>query len=129
MINSLKLVEYYTSQRIPMLFVDPLDFDINVFVEHFQQKGTEVIVMAWDAEKESVIDFDFRVTDIGEFLVSKNKPVAVIFMGLHAYGPEMQQAVLDVHFNSEHMVFGHICDHENLVGLCQEFIDTFTVID
>lgn len=129
MSNSLKLVEYYTSQRIPMLFVDTFGFDINVFVEYFKNKGTEVIVMAWDHEKESVIDFDFRVTEIGELLQNKDKPVAIMFTGLHAYDPEMQQAVLDVHFNSEHMVFGNICDHENMIGLSQEFIDTFTVVD
>ena len=47
MSNSMRHIELFTSQRMPMLFVDVGDFNLNDFVEHFENKGTEVIVMVW----------------------------------------------------------------------------------
>lgn len=127
--NSMRHIELFTSQRMPMLFVDVGDFNLNDFVKHFENKGTEVIVMGWDYKDETVFDFEDRVMAIEETLRQKNKPVAIIFTGLHSYTPEMQQAILDIHFTTEHMVFGNICNHDNFVELSREFIDTFTIVD
>lgn len=129
MSNSMRHIELFTSQRMPMLFVDEGDFSLTDFVDHFEKKGTEVIVMGWEHKDETVFDFEERVIEIEETLRHKDKPVAVIFTGLHSYTPEMQQAILDIHFTTEHMVFGNICDHDNFVELSREFIDTFTIVD
>jgi len=129
MSNSMRHIELFTSQRMPMLFVDEGDFSLTDFVEHFENKGTEVIVMGWEHKDETVFDFEERVIQIKETLRQKDKPVAVIFTGLHSYTPEMQQAILDIHFTTEHMVFGNICNHDNFVELSREFIDIFTIVD
>lgn len=129
MSNSMRHIELFTSQRMPMLFVDEGDFSLTDFVEHFENKGTEVIVMGWEHKDETVFDFEERVIEIEETLRQKDKPVAVIFTGLHSYTSEMQQAILDIHFTTEHMVFGNICDHDNFGELSREFIDNFTIVD
>lgn len=128
MVDCIEQIDSYTSMRMPMIFVDIGDFSLNSFVEHFEKKGTEVLVLQWDYKNESVFDFEERVESVDSLLLEKENPVVVMFTELHAYTPEMQQAVLDIHLSTDHMVFGNICDYENLVGLEQNFIDTFTIV-
>ena len=117
-----------------MLFVDicdtiPSSFKLSDFAGHFDDKGIDVVLLGWDHISETVFDFEDRIVSIKEELSHKDRPVAVMFMGLHAYTEEMQKAVIDLHQTTHHMVFGYIGNHDGFADLSQEFINIFEIFD
>lgn len=131
---AMSYIDTYVNMRKPMLFVDicdtiPSSFKLSDFAEHFDDKGIDVVLLGWDHISETVFDFEDRIVSIKEELSHKNCPVAVMFMGLHAYTEEMQKAVIDLHETTPHMVFGYIGNHDSLADLSQEFINIFEIFD